>query len=426
MNNLNMRTMRLTVLILVLVFCGTTLFAGGAKENPKAGPVALRWMMQAGTPTEVEQWKELAADVTKKYPNITVTLETTDFSSYWTKLPAEIASGTTADILYMQSLRTKGFAEKAARPMNDYINADKELDYKDFVEAIMNGLSVDGKIYGLPYDIGPYMLFYNADLFDRYGVPYPDDKMDWRGFLDRARKLTRDGNYGYAISTHFDRSIPFIWGNGGVFFDKSGRYNIMDPKTIEALKFYHSLLAIEKVAQPIADTGNVNQDRETFYSGKAGMYMDGPWNITNIKRFGKFRVGAAPMVIGVEKRVTPTIGSGFMISKTSKFPEETYRAITVITSKQSLEKLATWGRALPARKSVMSVFAKNHSDVIGLSQALEVSAQPGVSVAYEAPATYQEAYQILVKNLTEPVLVGKETVEVAAAKTQRLLDGIRP
>jgi len=215
MNNLNMRTMRLTVLILVLVFCGTTLFAGGAKENPKAGPVALRWMMQAGTPTEVEQWKELAADVTKKYPNITVTLETTDFSSYWTKLPAEIASGTTADILYMQSLRTKGFAEKAARPMNDYINADKELDYKDFVEAIMNGLSVDGKIYGLPYDIGPYMLFYNADLFDRYGVPYPDDKMDWRGFLDRARKLTRNGNYGYAISTHFDRSIPFIWGNGG-------------------------------------------------------------------------------------------------------------------------------------------------------------------------------------------------------------------
>jgi len=132
------------------------------------------------------------------------------------------------------------------------------------------------------------------------------------------------------------------------------------------------------------------------------------------------------MVIGVEKRVTPTIGSGFMISKTSKFPEETYRAITVITSKQSLEKLATWGRALPARKSVMNVFAKNHSDVIGLSQALEVSAQPGVSVAYEAPATYQEAYQILVKNLTEPVLVGKETVEVAAAKTQRLLDGIRP
>lgn len=417
---------RWVLTVLVLVLWGASLYAGGAKEQKKGGPVTLRWMMQAGTPTEVEQWRELAGDVTKKFPQITVTLETTDFSSYWTKLPAEIASGTTADILYMQSLRTKGFAERAARPLNDYINAEKELDYYDFVEAIMKGLSVGGKIYGLPYDIGPYLLFFNADLFDRYGVPYPDEKMDWQGFLDRARKLTRDGNYGYAISTHFDRNVPFIWGNGGVFFDQSGRYNIMDPKTIEAIKFYHGLLAIERVAQPIADTGNVNQDRETFYSGKAGMYMDGPWNITNIKRNGKFRLGAAPMVIGVEKRITPTIGSGFMVSKTSKFPEEAFKAITVITSKESMEKLAKWGRALPARKSVMDVFAKNHADVIGLSRALEISAQAGVSVAYEAPATYQEAYQILVKNLTEPVLVGKETVEAAAAKTQRLLDAIRP
>lgn len=417
---------RMPIVLALIALCSLPVFAGGSKESASGGPVTLRWMQTAATQPEIEQWRELAADVTKKYPNIIVNLETTDWNNYWTKLPAEIASGNTADILYMQNLRTKGFVTQGCVPLDSYIKEDKQLDFPDYISGIVDGMSVDGKVYGLPYDVGPYVIFYNKELFDKYGVPYPDDKTDIAGLLDRARKLTRDGNFGFAASIHWDRLVPFIWGAGGSFYSDNGKYNVTDPKVQRGIKFYTDLLTAEKVAAPINDTGNQYQDREIFYSGKAGMYVDGPWNITNIRKFAKFKFDVAPMMIGLEgKRVTPTMGSGFTVSKFSKHPKEAYQAITVLTSKESLEKLAAWGRALPARKSAQPMFLKANADLQGLSNALEVSALPGVSQAYSTPYNWQEAYLTLLNNLSQPVLLGKESVAEASAKTQKLLDAIK-
>lgn len=419
---------RLPLVVVLAALSLAPLFAGGSRESAPAQSkqVTLRWLQTAATQPEIEQWRELAADVTKKFPNIVVQLETTDWNNYWTKLPAEIASGNTADILYMQNLRTKGFVTQGCVPLDGYIKDDKDLNFQDYIKGIVDGLSVDGKVYGLPYDIGPYVLIYNKDLFDKYGVPYPDEKTDLAGFLDRARKLTRDGNYGFAASIHWDRLVPFIWGAGGTFYYENGKYDVLDPKVQQGIKFYTDLLTTEKVSAPINDTGNQYQDREVFYAGKAGMYVDGPWNITNIRKFAKFKFDIAPMPIGPDgKRVTPTMGSGFTVSKFSKFPKEAYQAITVLTSRESMEKLANWGRALPARASAQPQFLKANADLTGLAKALEVSAQPGVSRAYSTPHNWQEAYLTLLNNLSQPVLLGKESVAEAAAKTQKLLDAIR-
>ncbi|MFA6506884.1 MAG: sugar ABC transporter substrate-binding protein [Treponemataceae bacterium] len=403
--------------------------AGGQSEPakatapaPSAKPVVLRWFTNVQSQIEIDQWKELAADVTKQYPNITVEIESTDWNNYWTKLPAAIASGSTQDLLTMQGQRSAGFATQGCIPLNDFIAKDKNLNFDDFEKGILGSLSVDGKVYGLPYDVGPFLLFYNIDLFDKYGVPYPDDKMDLSGFLDRARKLTQDGNYGYAPSIHWERIMPFVLGNDVTFYDAKGKYNLNRPEIIQAAKFYSELITKEKVAPAIINTGNQYQDRESFYAGKCGMYIDGPWNITNIKKNSKFKLGAAPMMIGMKKRATMTAGSGFMVSKTSKYPLEAYQALTVLTGKASLEKLAGWGRALPARKSGQHVFFEKNTDVKGLVEAMAVSGQPGVSFPYQPPANYQQAYLIIINNFTQPILLGLETVENAAAKTQKLLD----
>jgi ABC-type glycerol-3-phosphate transport system substrate-binding protein len=422
------RTLCVILAIAFSVFMVCEAFAGGSKEEnkPKAGQVNLRWFQTAATSSEIDQWRELAADVTKKFPHITVTLETIDWNNYWTKLPAQIAAGNTQDILYMQNLRTKGFVTKGCIPLDDYVKADKSLNFNDFVKGIIDGLSVDGNLYGLPYDVGPYLLFYNADLFDKYGIPYPDENMDLDSFVERAKRLTRDGNYGFAVSIHWDRWVPFIWGNGGEFNDDAGKYYVTKPEVVEAIKFYAGLIRDLKVAHPIADTGNQYQDREYFYSGKVGMYVDGPWNITNIKKFSKFKFGVAPFPIGMKgTRVTPTMGSGFTVSKFTKHPKEAYQAITALTSKESLEKLAIWGRALPARISAQPAFYQGNSEVLGLVKAMELSSKPGVSRTYSMPANWQEAYVTLLNNLTQPVLLGIKSPEAAAEETQKLLDALR-
>lgn len=61
-------------------------------------------------------------------------------------------------------------------------------------------------LYGMPLENMPKALFYNIDLFDQFGVPYPENGMDWPEIIDLARKLTleRDGvNYkGLSMGFH--------------------------------------------------------------------------------------------------------------------------------------------------------------------------------------------------------------------------------
>lgn len=390
------------------------------EEQPKS--VTLRWLGQAGSATEAEQWRELAADVTKKYPHITVQLETTDWNSYWTKLPTEMASDNTPDIYYMQVLRTRGYVTKGFLPLNDMIEKDPDINFDDFYKGVIDGLSVDGKIYALPYDFGPYVLFYNKDLFDKYGVPYPDENMDYQGMIERARQLTRDGNYGYAVSANWDRVLTYMWGDGAELF-VDGKFVVDQPVIAKALQRHADMIVKEKVAPPITDTGNFNWDREQFYSGKIGMMTDGPWNVTNIKTKGNFKFGASLVPKGTVGCFSPVNGSGFGISAKSKHPQEAFLAIKSITSPESLTKLAQWGRALPARLSVQKAFFEANSDVFGLEEAVTKSIDPAIGRAYITPDNWQEVYTTINQNI-EPVFLGKDTAENALKKAQKLIDDI--
>ncbi|GAA3402129.1 ABC transporter substrate-binding protein [Paenibacillus hodogayensis] len=48
-----------------------------------------------------------------------------------------------------------------------------------------------GKLYMLPVQNNIQVLFYNKDIFDRFGVGYPRDGMTWDEMLDLSKKLTR-------------------------------------------------------------------------------------------------------------------------------------------------------------------------------------------------------------------------------------------
>ena len=123
--------------------------------------------MWSDTPEETKVWKGLAEDVHEKYPDITVKLETVTFADYWDKLSTQIASENEADVVAMQSLRMPGYAVRGAlQPLASFID-DSGFDVDDFFGPIRQGLSVDGELYALGYDIGPIILYYNKDLFNK-------------------------------------------------------------------------------------------------------------------------------------------------------------------------------------------------------------------------------------------------------------------
>lgn len=55
----------------------------------------------------------------------------------------------------------------------------------------------NGKLYGLPTEFTNQAVYYNKDLFDKYGIPYPQDGMTWEELFQLAKRFpAEDGVYG--------------------------------------------------------------------------------------------------------------------------------------------------------------------------------------------------------------------------------------
>ncbi|WP_168119722.1 extracellular solute-binding protein [Paenibacillus sp. HB172176] len=50
-----------------------------------------------------------------------------------------------------------------------------------------------GQLYGLPIGLNSQVIFYNRDLFDKYNIAYPTDKMTWSEIIQLAKQFPTDG-----------------------------------------------------------------------------------------------------------------------------------------------------------------------------------------------------------------------------------------
>lgn len=74
------------------------------------------------------------------------------------------------------------------------------VDLAQFEPSVIDGIrrAGDGKLYMLPTSLQVPMVFYNKNLFNKFGVPFPKDGMSWDEMKATSQKLTRkDGNVQY-------------------------------------------------------------------------------------------------------------------------------------------------------------------------------------------------------------------------------------
>lgn len=393
-----------------------------AQQQP-AQKVTLRWFMWTGSEPERNAWEELAADVTKKYPNIEIKFETDSFANFWPKLQTMIAGGQTPDIIGLQSLRSATFASRGGYlPLDEFIKNDKDLNFDDFNKGIINGLSYNGKIYALPYDFGPHIVYYNKTLFDKAGVKPPGEDWTWDDFLSIAKQMTReiDGKqvYGYGPVAIADQYMDWLWSNGGDYIDDSLSKSLLTkPETVEAIQWYADLIHKHKVALPISDPGNTQYHREAFYAGRAAMVIDGPWNFVNVRSKLKDEWDIQVLPKGKAGRIAYLAGSGFGISPNTKYKNEAWLAVKTITSPESLTKLAKAGRAYPARKSALVGFY--NPQILPKNQQV-VDKQAASGRPPNTNATWEEAQQLIKRELDKTVLANQPAADVLKALDPQL------
>lgn len=155
-------------------------------------PVKLSIAINVGWLGPDEFKKYFEDPVKKKYPNIS--FEVYDQAQKDTTLDALIAGGTIPDIV-MQSNNlpyryTGRGLEYDIQPLIKKFNFDlSKLD-----PTALNSVKVSSDstvLTGLPWTMHFSALYYNKDIFDKFGVAYPKDGMTWDDYQALAVKLTR-------------------------------------------------------------------------------------------------------------------------------------------------------------------------------------------------------------------------------------------
>lgn len=253
------------------------------------------------------------------------------------------------------------------------------LDLRPFVEADLDRETIeewdaaqyramftpDGRQYGLPKYHGALALYYNKDLFDQYGVTYPDASWTYEDYHQAMQLLTHDTGgdgaadlWGSQTYISWDRLQVHVnaWGGNLVDPDDPAKTRIAEPESLRAHEWLWDRMWGDRVMAPPLAVKNSFPD-EVFASGKIAMLEDGSWRLKPILSNANFRVGVAPFPAGPVRRVTLGTTDGFGIYAGTRHPEAAWELVKFLTGKEFGRALARAGLLQPARASLVDEWA---------------------------------------------------------------------
>ena len=237
----------------------------GAAQAPGEEPVKINFFNRGGE--YVFQTMDLQiAEFKKIHPDWEFELNSVAGYSHQEALLMMLAAGTGPDC-WFDSVRTTGMLARkgVVEPLDDYLAANPAFKMEDFTRNTFSCQIFDGKIWGIPWDSGALLLFYNKDLLDAAKVPYPEPNgwMTWDEVIELGKQLTFDMNdktpndegfdparvrqYGFMADTGHGRQT-YIWSHGAEIIEADMTMPIDTPEFIEAMNWLADLGLKEYVA----------------------------------------------------------------------------------------------------------------------------------------------------------------------------------
>ena len=187
------------------------------------------------------------------HPDIHVTVDVSDWDSYWDKLQTLFAGGTPPDVFAMDApLYLDWQSRGVLKNLQPYIDATPGF-LDGFYPVTLQVYKQDDGYYGLPRDFQTIVLYYNKDMFDAAGMDYPTDDWTMDDLRAAAKKLTLDKNsdgitdqWGFATDL-WDMELFWseaIWSYGGsIISDDHTKTLLNEGKAQDAWNFISSMVA---------------------------------------------------------------------------------------------------------------------------------------------------------------------------------------
>jgi multiple sugar transport system substrate-binding protein len=348
------------------------------------GKVLIRWFVGLGTgaqPDQIADEQAVVAEFNASQDEIVLSLEIYQNTTAYDILSTQIAAGNPPDIIGPVGFR--GF----------YSYGDQLLDLEPYIES--SGFDVSdldpalleaykegfGGQVGIPFAIYPSFIYYNKDLFDEAGLPYPPEKVgdqydgqewNWDTLTELAKKLTVDSAGNDATSAAFDGSKTDQWGYYMQWTDPRGwgtqrgaghvvgaDGNAVIPENwVTAWQWYYDGMFTDQfIPDGTENRSDLLGPDNAFQSGRVAMdfvhlwYTCCVWPADGEPNTPNFGIAVPPSDGGTT--TAKLHADTFGIMENTAHPDEAFEVLSYLLNNDTL--IARYG-ALPAVKSKQGAF----------------------------------------------------------------------
>ena len=361
-----------------------------ASVSVKPGNTKVVWFIGLGTGSQPNQL-QVETDFINNYNDTN--------KDHITIVPSIIPNANAIDVLKTQMAAGKGpdivgpvgIEGRAGFP-GVFLDISAEItkqgtDVSVYGDKLLNSMKMGGALIGLPYALYSPFIFYNKDLFAAQALPglpvkvgdkFNGEDWTWDTLAKYAKQLTVDQNGKKSTDPAFNAAKTKQYG-----FDMqwvadvrrfattfgAGAYVAADGKTAQfpaawgtAIKWYHDAMWVTKFAPNNAERIAADMaSGTTMGTGRVAMELAWGWAISSIgsvdakgtstSKFAKWDMGVVPTNAGVT--TAPVDSDTFSILKSSKVPDQAYKAMIAMEADSSLT--VTYG-AMPALPSLQAAY----------------------------------------------------------------------
>ncbi len=236
--------------LMVALLLPFSLFAQGGKEPvvDENAPVTVQyWTHEDPARTELEN--ELIAAFMAQNPNITVVRTTQSSAKQIELVQTAFAANQGPDMFNLPIENQYAYITNYRVAPVDYQAAgyaDKEALLETYVEGVLDTVTVDGEVYGLPLELTNWAIYVNKKIFRDAGLdPEKDYPKTWEEMADVSEKLViRDGDilirrgFDFRYPYYLTFFVPMVEQLGGELVSSDGKQAIVgDEAWLKALTY---------------------------------------------------------------------------------------------------------------------------------------------------------------------------------------------
>jgi len=334
----------LLVAAFALAACGTP--AAPATEAP-AAPEATKAPV-AAAPVEVTFWHaygtgsaeeaalaNVLAAAAVDLPEYKINVLQVPFADIYNKYRTDVAAGGGPDMFIAPN-----------DSLGDDARAGLIADITDLTKGKLtgvsqlgvDGMSLDGKLYGVPESLKAVTLWYNTSMLPT--APKTTDEL---------QKLMEGGT---AISLNYGcyHMFGYYTAFGGKIFDPSWKVIADQGGVVDAFTFLNGAYQIQK------KNGWAMNDSDglaPFSEGKLAAIMNGNWAMADYKKALGDKLAVAPLPAGPKGPATPMLGvDGFYINPNSANKEAAIAVALYLTNAKSQTVMMNEAGHVPVRTDI--------------------------------------------------------------------------